>query len=131
MGCNYYAETADGTRVHVGKSSAGWSFLFHVVRDRELVSLADWRAFLDRPDVELFDCEDRFLDADVFFDTVVLNRDRFVVPRHDVQRDPSWQWANHAFFDDVFKVARPVVGGRSGCIRNGDGPYDFIVGEFS
>lgn len=130
MGCSYYAELPDGARLHIGKSSGGWSFLLHVIPDRDLNSLADWRAFLERPDVEIFDCEDTFMDSAGLID-VITERADFVVGDLRRQRSSEWQFQNHAFFDERFKLARPVVGGSGGCIRNGDGPYDLIVGDFS
>jgi hypothetical protein len=46
MGTNYYAAGDDGEALHVGKSSAGWSFSFHGITECGLVTWAAWREYL-------------------------------------------------------------------------------------
>lgn len=56
MGTNYYAKTSvHGVPIelHIGKSSGGWKFLF--AEYDNLRSWSEWRAFLDRPGVEITD----------------------------------------------------------------------------
>jgi len=66
MGTNYYAESrvhGIPIRLHIGKSSAGWKFLF--AEYDNLKSKAEWYAYLARPGVTIVDeYDDRlsFLD---------------------------------------------------------------------
>lgn len=54
MGTNFYATTeppcphcgAGGERLHIGKSSIGWEFLFAPYPELGLTSFAAWKAFL-------------------------------------------------------------------------------------
>ena len=51
MGCNYYvSETCPHCghvqEFHIGKSSAGWVFSLHVIPEKSINSLADWKSFL-------------------------------------------------------------------------------------
>ena len=60
MGTNYYTPgdpTCDNpdhtSRLHIGKSSAGWKFGFHGIPDLGLTSWQAWREFLaDRPVID-------------------------------------------------------------------------------
>jgi len=59
MGTNYYArinccEHCDRPEkiIHIGKSSAGWTFSFHATD--EIRSWLEWKEFLDKPNVRIF-----------------------------------------------------------------------------
>lgn len=64
MGTNYYAVRGrcpecgrydESDRLHIGKSSIGWPFLFHAVPEKGLVDWASWRRYLAEPGVEILD----------------------------------------------------------------------------
>ena len=79
MGTNYYAQVhrckhCDHPRseIHIGKSSAGWTFSFHATD--ELRSWAQWREFLGRPEVEIRDEYERPVGFGEFCDLVESKR---------------------------------------------------------
>jgi len=60
VGTNYYAMIdvcekcgRAGERIHIGKSSAGWTFSFHATE--KIKSYADWLAFLSKKDIIIYD----------------------------------------------------------------------------
>lgn len=67
MGTNYFYERAssepcptcdheqDSSRLHIGKSSAGWVFALHVIPAEGLNSLDDWEALWNRPGGQIRD----------------------------------------------------------------------------
>lgn len=62
MGTNYYAfgphngvDGDDRSGLHIGKSSAGWQFMFRSHPHLQITSFADWLSYLTRPDVEVSD----------------------------------------------------------------------------
>lgn len=63
MGTNYYADTKHECptcghregRLHIGKSSMGWRFLFAAYPDKGIETAADWKKHLARPGVEIYD----------------------------------------------------------------------------
>lgn len=46
MGTNYYA------KLHIGKQSAGWRFLWHSIYDERLTSRGAWERFLESCTIE-------------------------------------------------------------------------------
>lgn len=59
MGTNFYAKTArcescghEGRVLHIGKSSAGWAFLFCAYPDLGLTSKKAWESYLQDKDIE-------------------------------------------------------------------------------
>lgn len=122
MGTNYYHETQDrvayaGLRcdkcgavlpvgsdhrgAHIGKSSAGWTFLFHATD--EVRSYAEWLAVLERGGhiVDEYDCE---IDLPTFRAMVAAkasaphNHAKEYAGAHDTFLDPE----GHAFVDGEF-----------------------------
>jgi hypothetical protein len=59
MGTNYYARYNECKccnrydEIHIGKSSAGWTFTFHATDD--IKSFKDWALFLQNSGVKIFD----------------------------------------------------------------------------
>lgn len=91
MGSNYEAVIDGGDacgrcgrsdpprRLHIGKASAGWKFLFHTVRvgdgtpeqvTEDLDNSQAWHRFLSRPDVTIEREYGEHPDLDVFFSMV-------------------------------------------------------------
>lgn len=59
MGTNYYAESSVHgvpVRLHIGKSSVGWKFLF--AQYDNLRSWQEWKAYLEQPNVSIVDEHD-------------------------------------------------------------------------
>lgn len=85
MGCNYYAqwrtETGWVERKHIGKSSMGWTFSFRGYRppeyidDNMITSWGEWKDFLSRDGVEIFDESHRPINFHDFVKLVEYKRD--------------------------------------------------------
>lgn len=56
--CNRYKE------VHIGKSSAGWQFMFHSTLD--IKNYQDWMTFLSKDDVRIYDEYGKEVSLDSF-----------------------------------------------------------------
>lgn len=85
MGTNYYARLKpcqhcglSKTELHIGKSSAGWTFSFHAIdswdHDVQIKSWPEWMAFLMRPDVAIYDEYDRLISLEKFLALVDSKR---------------------------------------------------------
>ena len=83
MGCNYYAvkkkPSIKKEPLHIGKSSAGWKFLFQGYQDKEMNwnepplninSIEDWKEYLKNDELVILDEEDNELSYDDFFKLV-------------------------------------------------------------
>lgn len=74
MGTNYYAiDSGDvlpavgDPGLHIGKKSAGWNFLFRSHPDRDLISVAKWRAYAEAPGRQVMDEYGVVVDVAEFF----------------------------------------------------------------
>lgn len=74
MGTNYYVEQTPcdkcgggGEDLHIGKSSAGWKFLFQQHSEKGLNSRKAWGEFLHRPGSEIVDEYGVYWPVDDFF----------------------------------------------------------------
>ncbi len=92
--------------LHIGKSSGGWCFSLHVMPDDGINTLDDWRVIWAAPGAFV---------RDEYGERVPLERLEKIITQR------SWR-------DGMPK--RNDVDGRH-CIGNGEGPWDYIVGEFS
>ena len=117
MGTNYYAKlnieksitdalyispiakmAVERFNLHIGKSSAGWKFLFqeqeiydYIEHSREpyyLDSYKKWKNFLERNDIEIYDEYNKLIDKDSFF-KLVEDKQKEVHPnQEDLDRYP-------------------------------------------
>jgi len=66
MGTNFYAHTdvckccnRPREKMHIGKSSMGWTFSFHAIKDlydyEDIVSYKDWLKILSKKNVKIYD----------------------------------------------------------------------------
>lgn len=135
MGTNFYAvipETAPcdhcgrydvAERLHIGKSSAGWCFSLHVIPERGINTLEDWKTFLRQPNVII---EDEY--HGIFGLGELLDR----ITKRGRSQPGNWTAqdyrANNAE-PGPENLARHKIG--SHCVGHGEGTWDYIVGEFS
>lgn len=82
MGTNYYAIknkiSLYPQSIHIGKSSAGWKFLFrgyfkgenYIFENLEIKSIDDWKTFLKNYDYIILDEYDKIISYDDFFKMV-------------------------------------------------------------
>ena len=135
MGTNYYASKAipppcdrcgrfdEDDRLHIGKSSAGWCFGLHVIPERGLNSLADWKQHLSSPDIII---EDEYGNRVAFKEMISIISERH---RPD---PPDWdqeQYAtNHAEPGPNNMIRHKIS---QYCVGHGEGSWDLIPGYFS
>lgn len=90
MGTNYYTDGTlpckhcgrSGPALHIGKSSVGWRFLFASYPEHDIKSAKDWREFLDRAGVLIFDEYGDEVAPDTFWQLV---EEKQSCPTHDDQ----------------------------------------------
>ena len=130
MGTNYYllqnrcqcCKRSDER--HVGKSSMGWVFALHVYPDEGINTMQDWEKLLT-PDAVVKDEYGVERAASVM---LVAIKDR----GNDLSEEDRAKLRSH-------KVPEYAVAGPNGllrsklsnhCIGHGEGPWDYLVGEF-
>lgn len=135
MGTNYYAARAvkpacdhcgrfdEDDRLHIGKSSAGWCFGLHVIPERGLNSLADWKQHLSALGIII---EDDYGNRVSFKEmiSIISERHRPDPPDWDQERYAT----NHAE-PGPNNMIRHKLG--QYCVGHGDGSFDYILGYFS
>lgn len=58
MGTNYFCTLKDNKKIHIGKNSCGWAFLFHGYTDENnfiICSYSDWQKFLSQKGLRIVD----------------------------------------------------------------------------
>ena len=110
MGTNYYArQNACPTcghshhEVHIGKSSCGWHFALHVTPS--LKTLENWIDYWSDDSISIFDEYERRIDKNDMIEIITKRSHPHGLTKHAV--------------DGVH------------CVGNGNGPYDYISGDFS
>ena len=89
MGTNFYARRrGNHIKIHVGKLSAGWEFVFQKHSDPPLDTFARWRKFLKSNDVTVQDDGGDIYQYSNFFRSVVLPT-RGRTNHVDAVRDPN------------------------------------------
>lgn len=140
MGCNYYLHKdcceqcgRSGDEIHIGKSSAGWCFSLHVTD--EIKNLDDWKAEWAIPGGVIKDEYGETLTTEEMLEVIT---NRVWRERWD---DPvgigynSWEQFHSQNKSEPGPngLLRHRVGITYGygCLAQGDGTYDLMVGEFS
>jgi hypothetical protein len=139
MGTNYYLINESdkphcGTcgcfaRLHIGKSSAGWCFSLHVVPERGVNSLDDWRRKFAEPGKVIVSEYDKIVSAEEMLDCIT-NRNSLnsgAVPFG------YGSWAEFHADNDSEPGPRGLLRHRIGphCAGHGEGTWDLVAGEFS
>ena len=136
MGTNYYAVTPPAippcahcgrydpsVRLHIGKSSVGWCFSLHVIPERGIHDLNDWKAYLQQPHTTIEDEYGHEHTLDALLECITL--------RHRARSEPPtalWLSQNHAVLGPNGLVRHAL--GRY-CIGHGEGTWDLLSGDFS
>lgn len=111
MGTNFYLTSKPceccgrvDEPLHIGKSSDGWAFALHVYPENGINNLDDWKIKLKKEDGLIFDEYDRVWNYDEMIDKITNRSHPNGLRRSHVD---GWH-----------------------CIGNGEGTYDYIIGEF-
>lgn len=103
MGTNFYATKPapppceccgrgdPDDELHIGKSSGGWVFALHVIPERGLASLDDWKAYWRQPGVAIRNEYGETLTPDEMEGWIAtrMRNARRAESRHSVGREPS------------------------------------------
>ena len=114
--------------IHIGKSSMGWCFSLHVVPELGINTLEEWiRMFID-PDRVIVD---EYRQTVSFLDMIgiITQRSRPQPNGWDAQTMAR----NHAEPgpNNLVRHRREYTERGRGCVRHGEGTYDYIFGEVS
>lgn len=113
MGTNFYFYRADLPRLHIGKSSAGWTFALHV--EGEIQSLEDWKRFLVKEPGEI---RDEYGNVWTLGDLL----------REITER--SWPGVREPIGEPGPNGLVRCRVGKGLCVGHGPGTWDLIEGEF-
>jgi hypothetical protein len=129
MGTNYYwheeppcphcGRNDEGR--HIGKSSAGWCFSLHVYPDEGICNIYDWQ--------KLFDWGG-YIDNE-YGHEVSLQEMKCIITKREFSRAPSdnFDYERNQAIPGPNNLVRHKVDGVH-CIGNGDGTFDYIIGDF-
>lgn len=118
--------------LHIGKSSAGWTFALHVIPEQRLNDLENWEMLLSEPGVQIFDEYGKEIDLAALLSTI---RERGRAGQRLATRQSGYEdWsafhaANHSEEGPGGLVRSRVDGKR--CIKQGAGTWDCHLGDFS
>ena len=113
---------SNGNGLHIGKSSAGWCFSLHVYPEDRINSLKDWvdRWFL--PDSVI---EDEYgVQYTVYEMMDMIKKRSFPGNRRLAEEDAK---RNQAEVGPNNLLRHPLG---DHCIGHGEGPWDYIIGDF-
>jgi len=136
MGTNYYLHAPkcfhcgkeEEEPLHLGKSSGGWCFALRIYPEdginnwQQLWSRIDY--LTEEKDYEIRDEYGSFIDNGKFFSTVWDRRGK-----PDKLFDKQWLKDNYAEIGPYGLARHALLAGH--CIGHGEGPFDYIIGEFS
>jgi hypothetical protein len=136
MGTNYYLHAPKCFHcgkeaekpLHLGKSSKGWCFGLHVYPELDLHNWADiWSHIHYKTEEEGYEIKNEYgdlIDPALFF-SIVWDRSG----RPEKLLDKQWLADNYATIGPYGLARHALYPGH--CIGHGEGPFDYIIGEFS
>lgn len=140
MGTNYYARFnvckccgRAEEELHIGKSSGGWVFSLHVIPEKGITTLDDWKERLQKDGVTIWDEYGTQKSYEELMD-VITNRG------WEGHEYPYTIWGKtYNSFEELARSNDGLPGpnnllrhniGRL-CVRHGEGTWDYLIGEFS
>ena len=141
MGTNYYlvsndSESSEPRRLrHIGKSSGGWCFSLHVYPDEGINTLDDWFLLFNAEDLQIVDEYGTRIHPDEMI-TRITEREGMVIDWDAITHNSFYNYTskeeflkkNHAE-EGPNNLLRHKVDG-NWCIANGEGTWDYLVGDF-
>jgi len=108
-----------GTKLHIGKSSAGWCFALHVYPEYQIRTLQDWQRVFQEGEIQAESGE--VMDVERFLEVV---KERF----HPKPHSKEWLIQNQAV-PGPNNLARCKIAGN--CVGHGGETWDLLIGDFS
>lgn len=150
MGTNYYYHTnvnvvdrllgKEPEVLHIGKSSFGWCFSLHAIKERGLTTAGAWLKFIHQDGGKILNEYDDVVSLEELHATICDRKGRNNEPPFITAEFNPLEYEVHDSFEAYCKKAggdpgpngliRHTVDGRH-CLANGDGTWDLIAGEFS
>ena len=131
MGTNYYFHQAvcehcvrSDEPLHIGKSSAGWCFTLHVIPEKQILDLEDWKRIFQIPVSKIIDEFGRNVSVADMLSNIT---DRYWP--YECQATTGVLRKNHAEPGPRGLLRHRIENGH--CISHGAGTWDCVVGEFS
>lgn len=104
--------------IHIGKSSAGWTFSLHIYPEKGIYNLEDWVERFNRPGSVILDEYGSTVDSKKMLSIITERSSRGQLPtRYEYPAGPNG-------------LLRCKIDGYH-CIAHGPGTWDLCVGEFS
>jgi hypothetical protein len=140
MGTNYYLHSPvceccgrSDEPLHIGKSSAGWCFSLHVIPERGLNTLDDWKELwairANQGQLKIVDEYERTLTADEMTKIITERKaDESGAVPFGYSSWHSFHYANCSEWGPN-NLLRQRLG--HSCVGHGEGTWDYIDGEFS
>lgn len=131
MGTNFYFKLKKcqhcerpAEEIHIGKSSAGWCFHLHVIPEKGINDLDDWKEWFNTKGSQIKDEYGRTITIEDMLSTITERS----FPRSP-QNSRTFDYEQNNAVEGPFGLVRSKVGGT--CIGHGSGTWDLITGEFS
>lgn len=153
MGTNYYYHTQVNVMerllgkepevLHIGKSSFGWCFSLHAIKERGLTSAGAWLKFIHEDGGKILNEYDEVVSLEELHRAICDRKGRNSEPPFRTIKSikgDQFEYEEHESFEAYCRkiggtagpngLVRHKVDGRH-CLANGDGTWDLIAGEFS
>lgn len=145
MGTNYYLREETDHKCekcghvngekHIGKSSYGWHFCLHVIPEEGINTLDDWISLFNDPKYKIYDeygdetSKERMLE-------IITKRIR---PPLKFPYEDKYEGNLYRSMEDYCRQNKLELGHNNlfrhplsrWCVGHGNGPYDYMIGEFS
>lgn len=141
MGTNYYLQHGvcecckrpESTR-HIGKSSGGWCFSLHVYPEEGINTLDDWKKLWETEKTKIVNEYDEVVSVEDMLDTIINRQGRPMEDKHLTMMGSYENWEdfhrkNYSFSGPNNLLRHQILEGH--CIGNGEGTWDYIIGDFS
>ena len=139
MGMNYYLTESPcptcgrgDEELHIGKSSCGWHFSLHVIPERGLNSLADWKRLFRKKGVVIKNEDGTKVSKVEMLDQITnrkIKRCKATFPSAYYKSEQDMMEKNSAV-KGLNNLWRHKFDGNH-CVGHGEGTWDLITGEFS
>ena len=146
MGTNYYLHSPKPSEtepapdpIHIGKSSGGWCFSLHVMPNEGIHDLKDWETRWNQPGMQIFNEYSDLISAGEMLDIITKRIWAEGVPFSEhfaanLRNEPHYSSEVEFHKRNCSEpgpngLLRHQVGQH--CLKQGEGTWDCIYGEFS
>ena len=143
MGTNYYLKTTDKTetcphcnqpmpsKLHIGKSSAGWCFSLHIIPEKGINNLEDWKNLWDKPNHYINNEYGEIISPRDMQDIIEIRKGKMPFDSRDwysYRNEDNFHERNYSERGPNNLLRQKI--GRY-CQSHGNGTWDNILGDFS